>query len=417
MQMRFVTRSMILAFGLLPGGTVAGSALGQQTYNFSEVTRIAAGMLAGTNVPQPVPAFEVLLLRDGEVVYRRTFGQTTLGAVYATDSATKTLSGAVLASALETSATALTLDSTAGQFFAGLPADRAGATVRQMFSHTAGFAEASVAMASTTTTLQDAARTILSRPLGHAPGAAFSYGGSEMHVAGAIVELATQQPWNTVFAQRIAQPLGMTSTRYVIASPANPRIAGGAESNAPEFARFMEMLRRGGVHENVRVIGRAQVDAMFARQTPVGVPIQSSPINSADYGLGVWLDQRNAEGELVGALAAGARGFSAWIDFDDRIVGVFATDTSSTSNVIGALYAMRAAAQEAVRAGPACDALDFNLDGFFPDDNDLIDFLSVLSGGACSTGECNDIDFNNDGLFPDDADLVAFLTVLAGGEC
>jgi hypothetical protein len=30
---------------------------------------------------------------------------------------------------------------------------------------------------------------------------------------------------------------------------------------------------------------------------------------------------------------------------------------------------------------------------------------------------CDDIDFNNDGLFPDDADLVAFLSVLAGGNC
>jgi hypothetical protein len=64
-----------------------------------------------------------------------------------------------------------------------------------------------------------------------------------------------------------------------------------------------------------------------------------------------------------------------------------------------------------------CDSIDFNGDGLFPDDQDLIDFLSVLAGGACSTGTCNDIDFNNDGLFPDDNDLVAFLTVLAGGNC
>jgi hypothetical protein len=64
-----------------------------------------------------------------------------------------------------------------------------------------------------------------------------------------------------------------------------------------------------------------------------------------------------------------------------------------------------------------CDSIDFNGDGLFPDDSDLIDFLSVLAGGACSTGTCNDIDFNNDGLFPDDSDLLVFLRVLAGGEC
>jgi hypothetical protein len=66
---------------------------------------------------------------------------------------------------------------------------------------------------------------------------------------------------------------------------------------------------------------------------------------------------------------------------------------------------------------PSCDSIDFNGDGLFPDDNDLVDFLAVLAGGTCSTGTCNDIDFNNDGLFPDDNDLIAFLVVLAGGDC
>ncbi len=66
----------------------------------------------------------------------------------------------------------------------------------------------------------------------------------------------------------------------------------------------------------------------------------------------------------------------------------------------------------------ACKSIDFNQNSLFPEDQDLIDFLSVLAGGPCSEGNtCNDIDFNNDGLFPADDDLVAFLRVLAGGSC
>jgi hypothetical protein len=67
-----------------------------------------------------------------------------------------------------------------------------------------------------------------------------------------------------------------------------------------------------------------------------------------------------------------------------------------------------------------CDQIDFNRDGLFPDDTDLIDLLSVLAGGPCSSDPapgCSDVDFNNDGLFPDDSDLVSFLRVLAGGSC
>jgi hypothetical protein len=62
-----------------------------------------------------------------------------------------------------------------------------------------------------------------------------------------------------------------------------------------------------------------------------------------------------------------------------------------------------------------CDGIDFNNDGSAPSDDDLIDFLRVISGSRCSS--CNDIDFNNDGLYPDDQDVVAFLRVLAGGAC
>jgi hypothetical protein len=64
---------------------------------------------------------------------------------------------------------------------------------------------------------------------------------------------------------------------------------------------------------------------------------------------------------------------------------------------------------------PSCGTIDFNGDGLFPDDSDLVEFLTVLAGGDCTTGTCDVIDFNRDGLFPDDNDLVDFLTVLAGG--
>ena len=69
---------------------------------------------------------------------------------------------------------------------------------------------------------------------------------------------------------------------------------------------------------------------------------------------------------------------------------------------------------------PACDAIDFNNDGLFPDTADIDDFLSVFSGGPCSTDPapgCGDLDFNNDGLFPDTLDIDSILSVFSGGPC
>ena len=62
-----------------------------------------------------------------------------------------------------------------------------------------------------------------------------------------------------------------------------------------------------------------------------------------------------------------------------------------------------------------CDDIDFNNNGVFPEDQDIADFLNVLSGAVC--GECHDIDFNNNGVFPEDQDVVDFFAVLAGGGC
>ncbi len=64
---------------------------------------------------------------------------------------------------------------------------------------------------------------------------------------------------------------------------------------------------------------------------------------------------------------------------------------------------------------PQCDSIDFNRNGVFPEDQDVIDFFSVLAGAECAT--CRDIDFNNNGVFPEDQDVIDFFNVLAGGAC
>jgi hypothetical protein len=64
-----------------------------------------------------------------------------------------------------------------------------------------------------------------------------------------------------------------------------------------------------------------------------------------------------------------------------------------------------------------CDSIDFNNNFVFPEDQDVIDFLSVFAGGQCSTPSCNDIDFNNNTIFPEDQDVIDFFNVLAGAAC
>ena len=97
----------------------------------------------------------------------------------------------------------------------------------------------------------------------------------------------------------------------------------------------------------------------------------------------------------------------------DWYVAVWANDTGGERDV----RAMRVNADGSLGAPVGCDSIDFNGNGVFPEDQDVVDFFDVLAGGACPTGTCSDIDFNNNGVFPEDQDVVDFFNVLAGGNC
>jgi len=393
-----------------------------QPFDFSAVTELANGALVGQNVNSPVPGFELLLMKDGVVVYRRSFGAWSLGRVGNADSATKTLAGALIMSLVDSSPLPFSLDTKLSEYFPEFGGNKSTINIRQSFSHSSGLGD-SVFVGSNTLSLQEVARRIPLTPVEFSPpGTAFSYGGTSMHAAGAVAEIVGQQPWNTLFARRILQPIGMTQTSFVISTPANPRIAGGCESNAPDFALFMETLRRGGLAPSgQRVLSQNAVNQMFTRQTadPITIlntPVQSPTTDGADYGVGVWLDERDADGELIGALAAGARGFSSWIDFDDGMVGVFATDLSAAGNVQGLLYLFRAAAQDAARQ-PLCPP-DLDHDGFVAD-TDFTAFILAYNAGDCAsdamTPGCQ-ADLNHDG-FVDDSDFTVFLAAYNALTC
>ncbi len=62
--------------------------------------------------------------------------------------------------------------------------------------------------------------------------------------------------------------------------------------------------------------------------------------------------------------------------------------------------------------------IDFNNNGIYPEDQDVIDFFTSIAGGPCFTTSilgCDSIDINANGVFPEDEDVIVFFDVLAGG--
>ncbi|HLP83751.1 MAG TPA: hypothetical protein VK157_05330 [Phycisphaerales bacterium] len=122
------------------------------------------------------------------------------------------------------------------------------------------------------------------------------------------------------------------------------------------------------------------------------------------YENGVWIPITGLEGERVDSLHV--------YDADgpgpapqQLLIGGSLTTANGTP--IGNLAALT--------LGRRCDTIDFNRNSVFPEDQDVVDFFTVLAGGSCQG--CGDIDFNNNSVFPEDQDVIDFFAVLAGGSC
>ena len=336
--------------------------------DFSKLTALAEGALLGENVNAAVPGFEIRLLQEGEAIYHQAFGSWALDRPARIDSSTKTLSGALMMSLAETSEGGFSLDSRLSDFLTEYDTSTLrDITVRQSFSHTGGFdgqGLTSLILANPNITLRQAAQLIALKPLVNGPpGGTFAYGGLSMHVAGAAAEVATGERFVDLFAERIATPLGISNTHFVAASQDNPRVSGGVESTATDFARFMDMLLNDGVDRatGTRILDANSVAEMLSQQTNDAQPIVFSPVDNHRYGIGVWLDQL----EQAGPMAGGARGFHSWIDESQGLIFSFATDLTTFGNVEFLSSKMHAAILLAITPG------DFNFDGQV-DGNDFL---------------------------------------------
>ena len=192
-------------------------------------------------------------------------------------------------------------------------------------------------------------------PLVAQPGEAFVYG-YNTDILGCVVERVSGMPLDRFIETRITGPLGMQDTYFFVPPSKRQRLtavyasdssghavrapdgargqghyaegprrsfAGGAGllSTARDYARFLEMVRRRGALENVRILSPHAVD--LRTTTQVGRLVN-------DDGLGIGLgfattDRYGAYGMAsVGSFFwGGAYGSTYWVDPKERLVGVF----------------------------------------------------------------------------------------------
>lgn len=267
----------------------------------------------------------------GAEVHRRQVGAHDDRTRVAIASASKWLSALTLARLVE--AGVLRWDSRVGDWLPDAPAATRAITLAQLFSHTSGIAAGEAACLSRrNTTLQACAADILAMPLAYAPGTGFAYGGNSMQVAGAMAERASGRSWDQLFREQVAGPLGLADTDWsaglaldgYVPNP-NPRIGGGARSTLDDYARVLDMVLAGGDVAGHAFLSPATL-ATMAVDRARGLPVLSIPDSVAGldygYGIGQWVEARDATGATTRVSSPGAFGFTPWVDWRQGSNGI-----------------------------------------------------------------------------------------------
>jgi serine-type D-Ala-D-Ala carboxypeptidase/endopeptidase len=320
----------------------------QPTYDFAELDRILSAAAPNIN-----GGLGLILTQNGRVIYDKTFAGFDNNRIIPIASASKWLSGAAVMAAID--AGRVQLDDRLSRHIPSFTGDKAAITLRQAFSHTAGFPPETALNAAQNpetaclinplTTLERCVDDIARIPLAATPGAQFAYGSLSMQSAGRMIEVATNTPWARWITNQIIQPLGMQRTRITLPFlDNNPLIAGGYSSTASDYSRFTQMILNGGVYDGRRILSPESVEQLRSDQT-AGARIASSPYLSLSglaqtrYGVGGWLTP-NPQQPSIEMSSQGAFGFSPWVDVSRNLTGVLAVN-DQLSNVMPTYVQLR----------------------------------------------------------------------------
>ncbi len=222
-------------------------------------------------------------------------------------------------------------------------------TIRHLLTHTSGMGEASPAEARVIMDLAGLIPIYVGKPVQFPPGSKWNYCQSGINTAARIVEVASGMPFDRFVEQRLFGPLEMKDTTFYLTEEQLPRLAasysrskegeltatpvrilygkpatsrdrfpaanGGLFSTAPDYARFCQMILKGGELDGKRYLKPESVALMTSVQTG-DLKTGFTPGNG--WGLG-WCVTREPQG--VTAMLSpgtfghgGAYGTQAWID-------------------------------------------------------------------------------------------------------
>ncbi|WP_295672362.1 serine hydrolase [uncultured Mucilaginibacter sp.] len=167
--------------------------------------------------------------------------------------------------------------------------------------------------------MNEAIDQIAAMPMEGKPGKVFRYSNVGLQIAGAILEKISGKSFETLFAERIAQPLQMKNTDFGKGKVALP--AGGAYSTPEDYLDFLVMILNKGVFNNKRILSEMSIAQMQVNRCTPDVKIGYAPAEAGTfgYGYGEWvMDEKTVT-------SPGLFGSFPWVNNDKKYAAFMMT--------------------------------------------------------------------------------------------
>lgn len=142
-------------------------------------------------------------------------------------------------------------------------------------------------------------------------GTDFYYGSIGLNIAARVVEIIAKKNFEQLINLRLLRPLNMRNTNF---TPLNNRCvnpSGGAVSTAADYTNFLSMILNKGMFNGKRILSEASIEIMQTPQmTSNMIAFTPAAATGFDYGLGEWIQEKDANGKTIVVSCPGL--FGTW---------------------------------------------------------------------------------------------------------
>ncbi|NII27731.1 beta-lactamase family protein [Pseudoflavitalea sp. X16] len=260
-----------------------------------------------------------LVWKDGKLIYKKEIGQDFVAKTQAPiASCSKWLTAAVIMTLVDEGK--LSLDDRVSKYIPVLEKYmKSYITIRECLSHTTGIdgkgGLGRLLERRKFESLQDEANAIAAKEISNNPGKEFAYGPSGLNLAARVAEIVSKKSFDRLVQEKITRPLKMRATNFTNDNGGAPNPSGGAVSSALDYMNFLIMMLNKGVFEGKRILSEASIAEMQKNHFP-GLPVKYTPkaAEGFEYGLGEWIQEKDANGNATVLSSPGLFGTWPYID-------------------------------------------------------------------------------------------------------